>query len=124
MQEIEKKYPGFIHMKLLHGIRLSFRLQQIVQNDKIVVRGYRVKNEGELPSAMNGYLYSIMRNTKSQRRAILMNLLKQFDETSVSGPHISSTRNSYSFRYLKFSQKISRAKNPKTRIAGFPLSIS
>lgn len=93
MQEIEKKYPGFIHMKLLHGIRLSFRLQQIVQNDKIVVRGYRVKNEGELPSAMNGYLYSIMRNTKSQRRAILMNLLKQFDETSVSGPHISSTRN-------------------------------
>merc|ERR1719266_1641779 len=82
LQEIEKKYPGFIHMKLLHGIRLSFRLQQIVQNDKIVVRGYRVNNEGELPSAMNGYLYSIMRNTKSQRRAILMNLLKQFDETS------------------------------------------
>ena len=111
-------------MKLLHGIRLSFRLQQIVQNDKIVVRGYRVKNEGELPSAMNGYLYSIMRNTKSQRRAILMNLLKQFDETSVSGPHISSTRNSYSFRYLKFSQKISMENNPKTRIAGFPLSIS
>ena len=83
-QEIEKKYPGFIHMKLLYGIRLSFRLQQIVQNDKVSPRGYRVKNEGELPSAMNGYLYSIMRNTKSQRRAILMNLLKQFDETSVS----------------------------------------
>ena len=76
-------------MKLLYGIRLSFRLQQIVQNDKVSPRGYRVKNEGELPSAMNGYLYSIMRNTKSQRRAILMNLLKQFDETSVSGPHIS-----------------------------------
>merc|ERR1719225_254548 len=31
---------------------------------------------------MNGYLYSIMRNTKSQRRAILMDLLKQFDENS------------------------------------------
>ena len=71
-------------MKLLYGIRLSFRLQQIVQNDKVSPRGYRVKNEGELPSAMNGYLYSIMRNTKSQRRAILMNLLKQFDENSVS----------------------------------------
>jgi hypothetical protein len=30
-QDIEKKYPGFIHMKLLQGIKLSFRLQQIVQ---------------------------------------------------------------------------------------------
>ena len=83
-QEIEKKYPGFIHMKLLQGIRLSFRLQQIVQKDPIVVRGYRVVKEGDLPSAMNGYLYSIMKNTKSQRRAILMMLLKQFDDTSVS----------------------------------------
>ena len=71
-------------MKLLQGIRLSFRLQQIVQKDPIVVRGYRVVKEGDLPSAMNGYLYSIMKNTKSQRRAILMMLLKQFDDTSVS----------------------------------------
>ena len=87
-------------MKLLHGIRLSFRLQQIVQNDKIVVRGYRVKNEGELPSAMNGYLYSIMRNTKSQRRAILMNLLKQFDENSVSA-QCSKIRKKCNFKSTK-----------------------
>lgn len=26
LQEIEKKYPGFIHMKLLQGIKLSHRL--------------------------------------------------------------------------------------------------
>jgi len=64
LQEIEKKYPGFIHMKLLSGIRLSFRLQQIIQDDPIAVRGYRVVKEGDLPGAMNGYLYSIMKNTK------------------------------------------------------------
>ena len=80
-QEIEKKYPGFIHSKLLQGIRLSFRVQQITQSG--IVRGYRVVKEGELPTAMNGYLYSIMKNTKTQRRAILMSLLKQFDESSV-----------------------------------------
>lgn len=71
-------------MKLLAGIRLSFRLQQIVQGDEKLVRGYRVANDGDLPSAMNGYLYSIMKTNKSQRRAILTHLLKQFDESSVS----------------------------------------
>ena len=71
-------------MNLLKGIRLSFRVQQIVQGDPIIVRGYRVKAENELPTAMNGYLYSIMKNTKTQRRGILMSLLKQFDESSVS----------------------------------------
>lgn len=28
LQDIEKKYPGFIHMKLMKGIKLSFRLQR------------------------------------------------------------------------------------------------
>ena len=70
-------------MKLLQGIRLSFRVQQIVQDDPIITRGYRVKKDDDLPSAMNGYLYSIMKNTKTQRRGILMSLLKQFDESSV-----------------------------------------
>ena len=31
LQDIEKKYPGFIHMKLMKGIMLSFRLQQLLQ---------------------------------------------------------------------------------------------
>ena len=29
LQDIEKKYPGFIHMKLMRGIRLSYALQQV-----------------------------------------------------------------------------------------------
>ena len=47
------------------------------------LRGFRQK-EGELPGALNGFLYSILRSTKSQRRAILMNLLKQFDDSARS----------------------------------------
>merc|ERR1719195_1888891 len=61
---------------------LSFRLQQLLQkSDGGPLRGFRQK-EGELPGALNGFLYSCLRSTKSQRRAILMNLLKQFDDTS------------------------------------------
>ncbi|KAF4533148.1 hypothetical protein B566_EDAN001690 [Ephemera danica] len=85
LQEIEKKYPGFIHMKTQDGIWLSYKLQHILQESNIV-RGYRIK-EGEMPTALNGFLYSILRNTKQQRRAITLSILKQFDEqvkTSLS----------------------------------------
>ena len=85
LQDIEKKYPGFIHQKLLQGIKLSHQLQHVVMKGSAgsadsIVRGFRVKNEGELPSALNGYLYSILKSTKAQRRGILTSLLKQFDD--------------------------------------------
>ncbi len=96
LQDIEKKYPGFIHMKLLQGIRLSHRLQEITvqaaaagAKDEeadgrcLIVRGCRVVKEGEMPSALNGFLYSIMKTTKQTRRAILTSLLKQFDDSAV-----------------------------------------
>ena len=73
-------------MKLLHGIKLSFKLQEIVQRSKVIVRGSRVNKEGELPAALNGFLYSVMKNTKAQRRGILTSLLKQFDDSAVSRP--------------------------------------
>lgn len=82
LQEIEKKYPGFIHMKAQSGIRLSYKLQQILQGSTGIVRGFRTK-EGELPAALNGFLYSILR-TKQQRRALVLSILKQFDEQVVS----------------------------------------
>ncbi|XP_014208560.1 nipped-B-like protein [Copidosoma floridanum] len=80
LQEIEKKYPGFVHTKASVGIKLSYRLQQILQKDAAVVRGMRVK-ENEYPSALNGFLYTILRSTKQQRRAIVQSFLKQFDES-------------------------------------------
>ena len=82
LQEIEKKYPGFIHMKSQLVIKLSFRLQKILQRNDIV-RGFRTV-DGELPGALNGILYSILRSTKQQRRAIVLSILKQFDEQVVS----------------------------------------
>ena len=80
LQDIEKKYPGFIHMKLMKGIMLSFRLQQLLQKSDGnnpqhfyllksfmkspiaggPLRGFRQK-EGELPGALNGFLYSCLR---------------------------------------------------------------
>ena len=72
-------------MKLLQGIKLSFTLQEILQRQqqkKAIVRGSRNK-DGEMPAALNGFLYSILKNTKAQRRGILTSLLKQFEEHQV-----------------------------------------
>lgn len=43
LQDIDKKYPGFIHMKAQLGIRLSYQLQKILQNktDTGIIRGFR-----------------------------------------------------------------------------------
>lgn len=85
--EIEKKYPGFIHTKASLGIRLSYELQRILQtlgenddDDSSIVRGSRVKEAGEQPAALNAYLYSILRGSRQQRRALVLNILKQFDD--------------------------------------------
>ena len=81
--EIEKKYPGFIHTKSSLGIRLSYQLQKILQDTEIV-RGFKIKEQGEYPSALNGYLYSILRSSRQQRRALILNILKQFDDQAVN----------------------------------------
>jgi cohesin loading factor subunit SCC2 len=53
----------------------------LVREDEQVLRGYRTK-EGELPTALNGFLYSCLRSTRAQRRAILQNFLRQFDDSA------------------------------------------
>lgn len=191
LQEIDKKYPGFIHMKSQLGIKLSYQLQKILQRNTKggVIRGFRCvwennprdarseshgnrlqwgwrdlraltirhrwydmmggrftlhtfsrlvwtrafeitnrswlclsysnpqntqygvcptviliiqtcrrisnatndtmqirrkKDQDELPTALNGFLYSLLRNARPQRRALILSLLKQFDDVSVS----------------------------------------
>ena len=82
LQDIEKKYPGFIHMKLMEGIRLSYQLQHVMPRTVDgPLRGFKTK-DGELPTALNGFLYSVLRTTKASRRSILKMLLSQFDESS------------------------------------------
>lgn len=42
LQDINKKYLGFIHMKANDGITLSYKLQSIIQhNSDQIIRGYR-----------------------------------------------------------------------------------
>lgn len=80
--EIEKKYPGFIHTQSSLGVRLSYELQSILHVNEIA-RGFRAE-KGEYPGALNGYLYSILRSVRQQRRALVLNILKQFDDQAVS----------------------------------------
>lgn len=44
LQEIDRKYPGFIHMKSQSGIKLSYSLQKILQRNPKncgIIRGFR-----------------------------------------------------------------------------------
>lgn len=102
LSEIEKKYPGFIHTKSSFGIRLSYQLQNILQTESII-RGSRVKEKGEYPGSLNGYLYSILRSSRQQRRALIRNILRQFDESAVSVDTIYLGYYSVSGKFLKSS---------------------
>lgn len=92
LQEIDKQYPGFVHMKSQSGIALSFRLQTVLQNSstesKAIVRGYCKRSKDELPTSLNSYLYSLLRNVKPQRRALVQGILKQFDEQKTTLRHM------------------------------------
>ncbi|XP_015917396.1 nipped-B-like protein A [Parasteatoda tepidariorum] len=77
LQEIEKKYPGFIQMKATVGVRMSYKMQLCIQHLEHTLRGFRCP---ECPVSRNGFLYSVMRSTRQSRRAFLFSLLKLFDE--------------------------------------------
>lgn len=92
LQEIDKQYPGFINMKSQAGIQLSFELQTSLQNhssaSKAIVRGFCVKEKDEQPTALNGFLYTLLRSTKPQRRALVQGIIKQFDEQRTTLRHM------------------------------------
>uniref|UniRef100_A0A336LQA0 Nipped-B protein n=1 Tax=Culicoides sonorensis TaxID=179676 RepID=A0A336LQA0_CULSO len=86
LQEIDKQYPGFVNMKSQEGLQLSYRLQTVLQSSptNVIVRGFRIKEKNEPPSALNGFLYSLLRNTKPPRRALIQSIIKQFDDLKIS----------------------------------------
>ncbi|XP_055682843.1 nipped-B protein isoform X1 [Lutzomyia longipalpis] len=86
LQDIEKQYPGFINMKAQSGIQLSYDLQQLLQvNEKTrIVRGFREKSKDEPPSALTGFLYTLLRNAKPQRRALIQSIIKRFDDQRIN----------------------------------------
>ena len=85
-------------MKALSGIKMSYRLQTVLQEASIhdnsqasdssnhrdggVVRGLR--QEDQNVSSLNAFLYSLVRNSRQHRRALVSSLLKMFDEDAVS----------------------------------------
>ncbi|CAL8128684.1 unnamed protein product [Orchesella dallaii] len=84
LQEIWKKYPQFLQSQGLNGIRTSLVLHRLLassnsDSNPVLVRGFIVR-EKEAPSALIGFLYSLLRSSKTGRRGLASSLLKQFDE--------------------------------------------
>ncbi|XP_066843203.1 nipped-B-like protein [Anser cygnoides] len=78
--EIDKKYAGFIHMKAVAGMKMSYQVQQAINTcPKDPVRGFR---HDESSSALCSHLYSLIRGNRQHRRAFLISLLNLFDDTA------------------------------------------
>ncbi|XP_038161840.1 nipped-B-like protein A isoform X3 [Cyprinodon tularosa] len=78
--EIDKKYTGFIHMKAVAGMKMSYSLQQAINlSRKSIVRGFR---QDETHSALCSHLYTMIRGNRQHRRAFLISLLNLFDDSA------------------------------------------
>lgn len=45
---------------------------------------FRIRDPAEPPTALNGFLYTLLRNTKPQRRALVQSITKQFDDGKIA----------------------------------------
>ncbi|KAM6959390.1 nipped-B-like protein A [Aplochiton taeniatus] len=80
--EIDKKYTGFIHMKAVAGMKMSFQVQQAIASSssrRAIIRGFR---QEETNTALCSHLYSMVRGNRQHRRAFLISLLNLFDDSS------------------------------------------
>ncbi|XP_067623755.1 nipped-B protein isoform X2 [Eurosta solidaginis] len=100
LKDIDKMYNGFVNMKAQLGLQFSFRLQGILQkNSKVVnnkgsnssssstskvIRGYAKRQTDSVPTALNDFLYTLLRPIKTQRRALVQTIIKQFDDQKTS----------------------------------------
>ena len=83
LSEIDSRYPGFIQMKAIAGIKMSYHLQKLLQTEEgEPIRGVREKESGAV--AVCNHVYSIIRSSRQHRRALLTCLLNLFDEQAVS----------------------------------------
>ncbi|XP_043066416.1 nipped-B protein isoform X3 [Drosophila bipectinata] len=88
LKDIDKTYSGFVNMKVQLGLQLCFKLQQILQiNTKgksEIIRGYTKRGQDHVTTAQNDFLYTLLRTTKPQRRALVQTVTKQFDDQKTS----------------------------------------
>ncbi|KAF3851148.1 hypothetical protein F7725_012920 [Dissostichus mawsoni] len=79
--EIDKKYTGFIHMKAVAGMKMSYNLQQAIESSRRnIIRGFR---QEETTSALCAHLFSMIRGNRQHRRAFLISLLNLFDDMNM-----------------------------------------
>lgn len=79
-----------LQMKALQGLKLSYRLQKILQNLSQGIRGMRGPDDNV--QSLNAYLYQVLRSNRSHRRAILSSLLNLFDDSAVSNMMIKTCK--------------------------------
>lgn len=114
LKEIDGKYTAMVPSKSMPGVRLAFKLHKLLQRGTpgVPIRGLRVPSTQEQQQqaansllgpndpvslgtaapgqglnavqAHLGFLYSLIRTSRQQRRSFLNGLLKFFDESSVS----------------------------------------
>ncbi|XP_078287021.1 nipped-B-like protein isoform X4 [Rhinoraja longicauda] len=78
--EIDKKYTGFVHMKAVAGMKMSYQLQLSIHSEmKEIIRGFR---QEESVTALCSHLYSMIRGNRQHRRAFLIALLNLFDDSA------------------------------------------
>uniref|UniRef100_A0A3Q3B2G1 Nipped-B protein n=1 Tax=Kryptolebias marmoratus TaxID=37003 RepID=A0A3Q3B2G1_KRYMA len=78
--EIDKKYSGFIHMKAVAGLKMSYQVQHAINGGKsAAIRGFR---HDDSDSALCSHLYTMVRGNRQHRRAFLISLLNLFDDSS------------------------------------------
>ena len=91
--QIVRMFWGFlsqVHFRLLNeqvkaldGIKMSFQLQKLLQEDnQEPVRG--IRPSGDETVGLNNYIYSLIRGSRGQRRVVLGGLLKIFDDTVIT----------------------------------------
>ncbi|XP_043661492.1 nipped-B protein isoform X2 [Drosophila teissieri] len=88
LKDIDKTYSGFVNMKVQFGLQLCFKLQKILQinnRGKLeIIRGYANRGPDNTTTALNDFLYTLLRTTKPQRRALVQTVTKQFDDQKTS----------------------------------------
>ncbi|XP_068429605.1 nipped-B-like protein B isoform X2 [Clinocottus analis] len=78
--DIDKKYLGFIHMKAVAGLKMSYQVQQAIHGSKGgLIRGFR---PDDADASLCAHLYTLVRGNRQHRRAFLISLLNLFDDSS------------------------------------------
>jgi cohesin loading factor subunit SCC2 len=80
LTNLEKSQPGFMHSKLIAGIKMSYTLHETIQNQDNQVNLVRGSEHASnsLPVGRNSNLYMLLRSNRKFYRAFIQQLLETF----------------------------------------------